>query len=187
MNEKRRISITIICVLVIVIVLFLLLRSNKTEKMNDLKVTYSDKEISFNNFSKPFKAEQTITIENTSKENKTYSLEWSDVSNTLKKQNVFLYEIKCEGERCATLGKSQVPVASSVVYTQALIEGHKKQTYTIIFNYNGSEKNAKFKGNLKVYSKEIDKKKIEEQEKKEQERMEKELEKERKAETKKNA
>ena len=167
--------------------MFLVLNTcNKTENINDLKITYSDKKVTFNDFSKDFKVEQTITIENTGKENKTYSLEWSDVKNTLVKQNAFTYEIKCSGDRCATLGVSQVPVASATVYNQVLIEGGSKQGYNIIYNYKGSDK-GKFTGKLKVYPEIIDKKKIEEQEKKERERLEKELEKDRKDETKLDA
>ena len=163
--NKKRICLILIIILVIGIVLFLLLGSNKTEKINDLKITYSDKNVTFNDFSKDFRVEQTITIENTSKENKTYSLEWSDIKNTLVKQNTFTYEIKCTGDRCATLGKSQVPVTSATVYQQVLIEGGSKQGYTIIYNYSGSDK-GRFTGKLKVYPEIIDQKKIEEQEKK---------------------
>ena len=184
--NKKRICLILIIILVIGIVLFLLLGSNKTEKINDLKITYSDKNVTFNDFSKDFRVEQTITIENTSKENKTYSLEWSDIKNTLVKQNTFTYEIKCTGDRCATLGKSQVPVTSATVYQQVLIEGGSKQGYTIIYNYSGSDK-GRFSGKLRVHPEIIDTKKIEEQEKKEREKIEKELERDRKDETKLDA
>ena len=164
--------------------MFLVLNTcNKTENINDLKITYSDKKVTFNDFSKDFKVEQTITIENTSKENKTYSLEWSEVKNTLSKQNVFTYEIKCTGDRCATLGKSQVPVASAKVYNQVLIESGKTQEYKVIYTYTGTDK-GKFSGKLKVYPEIIDKKKIEEQEKKERERLEKEMKEQREKELK---
>ena len=186
MNKKRLILIIVLCILVIGIVLFLLLGTSKTEKINDLKITYSDKSVTFNDFSKDFKVEQTITIENISSESKTYSLEWSDVKNTLKKQNAFTYEIKCTGDRCATLGKSQVPVTSATVYQQVLIEGGSKQGYTIIYNYSGSDK-GRFSGKLRVHPEIIDTKKIEEQEKKEREKIEKELERDRKDETKLDA
>ena len=185
--NKKRILLIIVIILILGIGLFLVLRiCNTTEKINDLEIAYSDKRVTFNNFSKNFKVEQTITIENTSKESKTYSLEWSEVKNTLVKQNAFTYEIKCSGDRCATLGTSQVPVASAKVYQQVLIESGKIQEYKIIFTYTGSDK-GKFTGKLKVYPEIIDTKKQEEQDKKEHERMEKELEKERKDETKTNA
>ena len=184
--NKKKICLIIVIILVLGIGLFLVLRCNKTEKINDLKISYSDKSVTFNDFSKDFKVEQTITIENTSKENKTYSLEWSDVKNTLVKQNAFTYEIKCTGDRCATLGTSQVPVTSATVYKQVLIEGNSSQGYTIIYNYSGSDK-GRFSGKLKVHPEIIDTKKIKEQEKKEREKLEKELERDRKDETKLDA
>ena len=176
--SNKKIILIVVIAIILLLGGFLLVRGNgsKNEEMNDLKISYSKgKEISFDKFKNKFTEERVITVENTSDENKTYSLEWSKVKNTLKKQNVFLYSIKCTGDRCATLGKSQVPVATSKVYTQVLIEPGKKQEYTVTFEYNGSEKDVIFEGNLEVHSEKIDKKKIEEQEKKERERMEKEL------------
>ena len=173
--KRNRLIVLIICIIVIVLLIGFFIRNNyqnKNDKMNDLKISYSDgKDIKFNSFTNNFTEERTITVENISKENKTYSLEWTDINNTLSKQNNFTYEIKCSGSRCAELGKSQVPVASSVVYQQVLIEPSKKQEYKIIFTYNGSEKKANFKGKLKVYSEVIDKKKIEKQERKEETKL----------------
>ena len=173
---KNKKVLIIVLVLVLLLGGFFLIRDfcSKNDEMNDLKITYSEgKKISFRNLKKDFKEERTITVENNSKENKTYSLEWVKVNNSLKKQNTFLYSIKCTGDRCAELGKSQVPVAGSNVYTQVLIEPGKKQTYTVSFEYTGSEKKASFKGMLQVYSKKVDEKKIEKEQKKQQEEMEK--------------
>ena len=78
----------------------------------------------------------------------------TNTKNELKKQNAFLYEIECKGNRCATLGKSQVPAISTVIFPQVLIEPGESQEYTIIFNYIGSEKNAKFAGNFNIISEE---------------------------------
>ena len=184
--EKKRIIIVLVALLVLGVILFLIFGGgNKTEKMNDLKVTYSDGEVmKYGNFKKGFTDERTITVENTSNENKTFSLEWSKVSNKLKEQNKFTYEIKCTGDRCAELGKSQIPVAGAIVYPQVLIEAGKKQVYTIKLTYTGSE-DASFTGSLKVYSEKVDEAKIKEQETKEREKMEKQLEKEKKTETSK--
>ena len=184
--EKKRIIIVLVALLVLGVILFLIFGGgNKTEKMNDLKVTYSDGEVmKYGNFKKGFTDERTITVENTSNENKTFSLECSKVSNKLKEQNKFTYEIKCTGDRCAELGKSQIPVAGAIVYPQVLIEAGKKQVYTIKLTYTGSE-DASFTGSLKVYSEKVDEAKIKEQETKEREKMEKQLEKEKKTETSK--
>lgn len=185
LNNKKLVFAIIAVLLVIVVVLVVVLKGGSNKNViNDLKVKYSNgEEIKFKNFKKSFTEKRTITVENTSDENRTYSLEWADVSNTLKKQNVFTYTIKGEGDRAAELGKSQVPVAGAVVFTQVLVEAHKTQTYTIEFKYDNSkgESDAKFNGKLKVYSEVVDKKKIEAQEKKERERMEKEMEEQRKA------
>lgn len=179
MNKtNENIIIIIIAVVLLVGTIFLVRGCNsESEKMNDLKITYSKgKVLSFDDFSKNFKQERTITVVNKTKVNKTYSLEWSNVENSLKKQNVFLYEIKCKGDRCATLGKSQVPVASAKVFPQVLIKPGSKQVYTVKFNYSGSEKNVKFKGTLQVVSKKVDTKKLEELRKKQREKIKKDTE-----------
>lgn len=153
MKKKKKI-IFIIIIVILVIGLFILLWNNyrsKTDYISDLKIHYNDgKIINYHNFNKSFSKKRVITIENRGDKDYTYSLEWMEVKNTLKEQNKFLYEIKCSGDRCAELGKSGVPVASAKVYTQVLIEAHKKQTYTVTFTFTGSEKNAVFKGNLMI-------------------------------------
>ena len=184
MKKNKMIILIIVIVIILLLGGFLLVRGSdnkKHEEMNDLKISYSEgKVISFNKFDNSFKEERTITVENNSDENRTYSLEWVKVNNTLKNQSNFTYDIKCSGDRCATLEKSQVPVAGSKVYTQVLIEPNKKQEYIVTFNYSGSEKDVKFKGTLQVYSEKIDKKALEEEEK-ELEQMEDELEEETKS------
>lgn len=164
--------------LVLLLCIIFLIKGNvndKNDQMNGLKIHYdSGKVIKFNNFKKGFTKKNIITVENTTNENKTYSLEWVKVNNKLKKQNVFLYEIECTGERCATLGKSQVPVAGAKVYTQVLIGPKTKQTYTVIFTYDGSEKDVSFDGTLQVFSEKVDTKKTKEQEKEKAKKLEEE-------------
>ena len=156
LTRKQLIVIASVIIIVAVIIGLIVNHVNKTETMNDLKIIYKDGQtIKFNNFKKDFTEEKTITVTNTSKENKTFSLEWEGVENNLKKQNTFTYEIKCTGDRCATLGASQVPVAGFKVYQQVLIEAGKTQTYTVVFNYKGSEKKVSFQGKLKVYSEQV--------------------------------
>ena len=153
-NIKKLIIFTIIVILLLGV--FLLVRGNynkHNDNMNELEIRYSDnKLVKFNKFEKDFSYSKTITITNTGKENKTYSLEWIKVKNSLKNQSNFLYEIKCTGNRCATLGKSQVPTVGFVVYQQALIEPGVTQKYEVKFTYKGKEKDASFKGILQVYS-----------------------------------
>lgn len=155
----------IVAVLLIGVIAAIVINNmNKKDSMNDLKITYSNgQNIKFSNFNKNFTEERTITVKNTSNENRTFSLEWEGVKNNINKQNQFTYEISCTGDRCATLGTSQVPVAGFKVYQQVLIEGGKTQTYTIKFNYKGSEKNADFQGKLKVYSEKVKEEKIKEE------------------------
>lgn len=128
--------------------------NKKNVTMNGLDIKYSNGQIiKYNDFKKSFTDTRTITVKNNSDESKTFSLEWIEVENALEKQNKFTYEIKCTGDRCAELGKSQVPIASSNVYPQVLIEANKTQVYTIKFNFEGKEDKANFKGTLRVYSK----------------------------------
>ncbi len=181
--NKKIICLVLTIILVLGIGLFLVLRkANKLEEKNDLKITYSNEEISFKDFSDSFEKSITIKVENLCNENRTYSLEWTDVSNSLKIQNKFTYEIKCTGDRCATLLTSQVPVAGFKVFPQVLIEGGKTQTYNIEFKYNGSEKGVHFKGKLVIHSEKIEKEpesKIDEKKEKQEEEIRKTLEKER--------
>ena len=154
---NKHIAIIVVAVILIGIITTVIVNHcNKVDSMNDLKITYNDgKVMKFSNFEKDFTTEKTITVKNESKENKTFSLEWEGVENSLQKQNNFTYEIKCTGPRCATLGTSQVPVAGFKVFPQVLIEAGKTQTYTVSLKYKGSEKNVSFKGSLKVYSEKV--------------------------------
>lgn len=151
MDKKKLIVLICILVLIIGVITFLVLNNNvKDENTSGLEIKYLDGErIKFKDFSKDFTIEKKITVLNKTKENKTYSLEWKDVSNGLKNQSNFTYEIKGEGDRAGELFTSQVPVSASVVFPQVVIEAGKSQTYTISFTYKGSEK-AKFTGILKI-------------------------------------
>ncbi len=185
--KNRVMFISIVVILITVIALVFAFGVKRKEVVNDLKINYSKgEEVKLTKFKKDFTEERTITITNTSKEAKTYSLEWSDVSNTLKKQNAFIYEIKGSGDRVAELGKSQVPGADSVVFAQVLIEAGKTQTYTITFTYSGSE-SAKFAGKLKVKSKKVDTKKLEKEEEKRNKELDEKLKKQREEIDKKKA
>ena len=156
LTKNQLMIIAVVAVVLIVIIALIINKLNKIDSMNDLKITYNKGQtIQYSNFKKNFTEERTITVKNTSKESRTFSLEWEGVENTLTKQNNFTYEIKCTGDRCATLGMSQVPVAGFKVYQLVLIEGGQTQTYTVIFTYKGSEKKAHFTGRLKVYSEKI--------------------------------
>ncbi len=176
--SKNKVMIIAIAVILLTVVAVILGLANRgKEEVNDLKVKYAGGEdIKFTKFKNDFTKTKTITITNTSKESKTYSLEWVDVSNSLKKQNKFIYEIKGEGDRVAELGKSQVPVADAVIFTQVLIEAGKTQTYTVTFTYTGNE-DAKFEGKIKVKSKKIDEKKLKKAEKKRNKEIEERIKK----------
>ena len=62
--NKKKIGLILIIILVLGIGLFLVLRPNDNKKANDLKISYSDGVIKFNDFSKDFKIEKTITVNN---------------------------------------------------------------------------------------------------------------------------
>ena len=172
---KKKVIIIVSIILVIGIVSFFVLFCNNNQKTNDLEVEYSYNKIKFNDFSKNFTKEETITIKNTSNENRTYTLKWVDVKNSIKNQYNFTYEIKGTGKRSGFIGKSQVPVSSATVFKQVLIEKKATQSYKIIFNYNGSDE-GKFTGRLVVESKK-EKKSTDKEKKKELEKLRKEHEK----------
>lgn len=120
------------------------------DSKNKIHVTYNkNKTISFDDFSKGFKENRVITVENKSNKNITYDIRWYKVTNILKKQNDFLYEMECSGKECKTLGISQIPVVDAPVLEEIKIRPKQKQVFTIKFTYKGSEKDAKFTGELR--------------------------------------
>lgn len=132
------------------------INSNKdiSKEIKVLNVTYKNgKDIVIDNFRHSFQAEKEIVIENKSKNYIFYDLEWKDVSNTLKNQSNFTYEIESLGHNAGSVGKSQVPVADSKILSSLMISPGKEHTYTIIFNYKSGVfgENAKFKGFINVY------------------------------------
>lgn len=151
------ITTIIVAILLLLAICLLVTKENQNkDEVNGLKIEYSKgKLISFNKFNKNFKEERKITVENNTKENKTYSLEWIELTNELKEQSNFVYEIKCEGDRGATLNKTGVPGSDTVVFPQCLIESGKKQEFTIIFENKGSENEAKFSGILQINKDEV--------------------------------
>ena len=160
MNKYIKILLFITIIILISIIGYVLYNSYMDkyyDYYDDIVVSYKDgKNIKFNNFNDKFEKEKTIIIENNSNNRYTYSLEWVDVSNGIKKQNDFLYTITGTGERVGSLKLSQVPVVDYTVFTQVLIEPKSKQTYTIKFKYNGSEDKAKFNGKIIIKANVVD-------------------------------
>ena len=149
-NNKKKIFI-IIGILVFILLIFLIIFSNRDNKDNNelINVEYKNgKVISYNKFDNSFKEKRTIIVENKNNFTVNYSLKWYKVTNTLKKQNNFLYEISCTGDRCKELGTSQIPVVDAPVFEQVKIRPNSKQVYTINIIYKGKEKKVKFKGKL---------------------------------------
>ena len=75
--------------------------------------------------------------------------------NKFKNESNLLYEISSKGERSATLDKSQLPSASSVIFPQVVIMPGKSQTYKIKIWYEGDiskEKESTFFGRLVIKS-----------------------------------
>lgn len=154
--KKHKILLIIIAIIIILAIglgIYFCTKDTTTE-INSLKVTYKDgDQITIKNPSSPYEITKEITITNPTKELKTYSLEWLKVSNTFKEQNKLLYTIKGSGERSASLGKSQVPVASSKVFNSVAITAGTTHKYTITITYDGSKtSNDSFLGTLKINS-----------------------------------
>lgn len=155
-NKKLLIVIGIVLVLLIGVLVYYLNKDTLDEK-NDLSIRYvNGDEISFKDLSNNKTYEKKIVVKNDTNELKTYSLSWLNISNNYKEQNKLTYEIKGEGNRAASLDKSQVPVVGSNVFNSVAILGNTEHTYTIKFSYSGSsDKSNSFKGVLRINSEKI--------------------------------
>ena len=151
--KKHILIIIIIAIIFICTGIFCLYYITKDTKynINDLEIKYINGDIiNIKNISSSY--EKEIIITNKSSELKTYSLEWTDISNNFVNQDKFLYTITGEGARSASLGKSQVPNTSSKIFNSVAILGGVTHTYKIKFIYLGGTSNNKFTGKLKVSS-----------------------------------
>ena len=151
LKENKKIAIiAAIIVVVIVAAVVLLLCCNKESSASNLKTTYSKgRTITYDKFSKKFKETRTITLENTSDEPIIYDLRWFKVENTLTKQDKFVYEISCKGDGCQSISPSTLPASDFPLFANIKLDGNKKHVYTISINFKGSEKKAKFTGELR--------------------------------------
>ena len=150
-NKKVLIIFGVIILLIGLFLCYLLFFKDDKDVVNNLKVTYargSNVELEDGDF--PF--EKEITVENTTDDPITYSLEWNHVNNTFKDQNKLLYTIEGSGEYAADLGKSQIPVVGYKVYNSVVIMGHKTHTYKIKITYDGNDKDGLFEGTLYINS-----------------------------------
>ena len=146
--------------IIIVLIIVHFYDANRTVKTSNMEVKYFDgKILDYKNFSKPFEDTRVIRVMNNSSTVRSITLKWVMVSNNLKKQNKFLYDISCEGDNCLSITPSQVPVADSTIFTDIYLESFRKQEYTIKLKYTGSEKNASFSGKLIIEEEITDQKK----------------------------
>lgn len=150
---KLLIIILVVVLLIIGSVFYFTKKDTKTE-INDLEIKYLNGDsINIKNPSSSYEETKEITITNTSKDLKTYSLSWKEVSNTFAEQNKLLYTIKGNGDRAASLGKSQVPAADSKIFNSVAIQAGKTHTYKITITYNGKKvESNSFLGTLKINS-----------------------------------
>ncbi|MGM9878612.1 MAG: hypothetical protein ACI31R_01095 [Bacilli bacterium] len=153
MKSKKKLIIIIATVLILIglfLSIFYFKEVKNKEESNDLRIEYVKGDtIVLEDIEKGFTYEKEIIVENTSKELRTYSLEWTSVSNKVKSGSDFTYEITGTGDRSASLGKSQVPGVASKIFNQVAILGGVTHKYKIKITYNGEEK-GNFKGVLKV-------------------------------------
>ena len=154
-TRKTIINIILVILVTIIFIMGILFLTNKStgpaDNIDNLKISYPNgKKIEFNNFKKSFNKERIIKIENKSKDKKYYSIEWSNVENTLQKPKLFSYKISCKGKGCKTLSKTEVPIVDMNVLPNCSISPGRKQEYTITFNYIGSEKHVIFSGELEI-------------------------------------
>ena len=169
---KKKIIIGIIFLLIIGIGTILYLNKDLKEEVNDLEITYVGRDkVKIKKIKEDFVYEKEIIIKNRGSKLKTYSLEWTNIENIFKNQSKLLYEITSTGERSATLDKSQLPNAKSIIFPQVAILPGKSHTYKIKIWYEGDvskEKESVFIGKLKIKSKDYkETKKVEEESKQE--------------------
>ena len=147
------IIIAIVLIIAIALGIYFCTKDTSTE-VNSLKITYKDgDQITIKNPSGSYTMEKEITVTNPTKDLKTYSLSWLKVSNTFTEQNKLLYTIKGEGDRAASLGKSQVPAADSKIFNSVAIQAGKTHIYKITITYNGKQVDSNsFTGTLKINS-----------------------------------
>ena len=184
LKQKKKLILKIVGLLILLSIIGLILTlvfNDKKVEVNGLNVTYIDGDIiKIKKVTDEYSYIKEITIENTNKENTTYSLNWKDVKNTFKKQSNLLYEIvPIEGTEAA-LGTSQIPVAASKVFSSVLIKPNETHKYEIRITYKGKskeEKESTFTGRVLIDSKSY---------KEEIEKFEKELEKQMKEDQKEN-
>ena len=149
-KENKKVAIIMALMVIVIVVLLVLLCCSKCDSTSSLKATYSDgKAISYDKFTKKFNKTRKITIENTSSKPVIYDLRWFKVENTLAKQDKFVYEISCKGDGCQSISPSTLPASDFPLFANIKLEGNKKHEYTISLKFKGSEKKAKFTGELK--------------------------------------
>ena len=153
MKNKKKLIIMVIGILVLIagiLLTVLYLKDRNKEISNDLEIRYVDGDtITLKDMEKGFTFEKEIIVKNTTKELRTYSLEWTSIDNKIKNGSDLTYEIIGTGDRSASLGKSQVPGVSSKIFNQVAILGEVEHKYIVKITYNGKEK-GNFSGKLKV-------------------------------------
>ena len=149
-KENKKIAIIAAIIVMVIIVILILLGGHKDNSVDSLKTTYSDgKTITYSKLTKKFKDTRKITIKNTSNKPIIYDLRWFNVQNTLTKQDDLLYEISCKGDGCQSITSSVLPTSDFPLFVNIKLDANKKHVYTISLRYKGSEKKAKFTGELK--------------------------------------
>lgn len=184
-HKKKFLGLLIFIVLALIVALVLsLIFNDKKVEINGLNVTYIEGDvIKVKKVTDEYSYIKEVTIENTNKESVTYSLHWKDVKNTFKTQSNLLYEIVPTAGTEAALGTSQIPVASSKVFSSVVIMPGDIHKYEIRITYKGNsseEKDNYFEGRVLIDSKKYKDESLElekELEKQMEEEMEKELEK----------
>ena len=133
--KKHKILLIIIAIVLIIAIalgIYFCTKDTSTE-VNSLKITYKDgDQITIKNPSGSYTMEKEITVTNPTKDLKT---------------------IKGEGDRAASLGKSQVPAADSKIFNSVAIQAGKTHIYKITITYNGKQVDSNsFTGTLKINS-----------------------------------
>lgn len=154
MKKIKKLLIGISLITILAIVLFLIQNSKKEE--NSLKINYENgSKIEISSIKDNYKINKKITIENPSDKTISYSLKWTNITNTFINQSNLLYKIKNNKTSYREIEIAQLPVTESPIFSKIRIKPHTTHIYTISIWYNDKSKITKetkstFKGNLQI-------------------------------------
>lgn len=154
-NKKIKILLIEISLITIIAIVLLLIQNSKKEE-NPLKVNYENgSKIEISSIKDNYKTTKKITIENLSDKTISYSLKWTNITNTFINQSNLLYKVKNNKTSYREIEIAQLPVTESPIFPKVRIKPNTTHIYTISIWYNDKNKineetKSTFKGNIQI-------------------------------------